>query len=173
MRAVMGAETIVLHLQDDDLRRHTILSGRRLPEDVGESFEVDAELRKRMKRFSSWKTGEEGVGPVRGHVVTFHKFFGVQAHIFVELRLDVGIRNVAVLVAEGRPVLLTPGSIRGLWAGVYSDIKEAWPEGLMVDIFYDKKMKKHLLVEENIGEISRIPRLGTSLRSELSASPAG
>ncbi len=80
VRKVRGREVILYHLQDNDLKVYTVTSkeDNNLIDDVGTEFFVPQDGMGRLKRFWSWRTDQDGLGPVRGHTITYHRWFGVQ-----------------------------------------------------------------------------------------------
>lgn len=176
LRIVRGKEVRYLHIQDDRFRVFTVGCPNELPDsEIGESYEFEDDLRACSKRFVPWRTNAEGMATVRGHTVTYHRFFGVQCWLHAEMRLPEGIRNVAVLVAEGKELFLSREHIAATWKAAYSEITKEWPLGLLLPIEYDRRKKKHVLAEEHVARVvapSAFPRVDSELRGELSASPA-
>lgn len=176
-----GREATLVHLQDRDLRVSTLMifDTEDVEEDVGKTYTESLEkIQGRTKRFYSWRCQDEGLFPVRGHTVTFHKWFGIQAWLHVEIKTPQGPRNIAVLAAESKIRLYNEEQVRRLWHDVYRDMIEAWPIGLFVEAKYDRTKKKHVIGgDEQVGDIippdfSAIPSVGAPSGGELSPSSA-
>ena len=173
-RVMRGREFTLVHLQDEDLRVHTlaIQDEEDLASDVGKTYsESTEEIKKRCKRFYSWRCQDEGVFSVRGHTITFHKWFGMQCWLHVEIKTGEGPRNIAVLAVEAKMRLYNKEQVERVWSTTFRDLVSEYPLGLMIEVEWDARKKKHTL-KEGLGEYTPLPTVGDQRSGELSASPA-
>ena len=173
-REMRGQEFTLVHLQDEDLRVHTVCihDEEDLASDVGKTYaESDGEIEKRCKRFYTWRCEDEGDFSVRGHTITFHKWFGMQCWLHCEIKTPQGPRNIAVLAVEAKMRFYSKEQVRQVWAEVYRDLVSEYPFGLMIAVEWDARKKKHTL-KEGLGEYTPLASVGAQSSGELSTSPA-
>lgn len=173
-RVMRGREFTLVHLQDEDLRVHTlsIQDEEDLASDVGKTYIESAnEIQKRCKRFYTWRCEDEGVFSVRGHTISYHKWFGMQCWLHVEIKTNQGPRNIAVLAVEAKMRLYSKEQVRQVWGEAYRDLVSEYPLGLMIEVEWDRRKKKHTL-KEGLGEYTPLASVGAQSSGELSTSPA-
>lgn len=173
----------LVHLQDESLRRHTLSVGigddpvrmySELIRRATPGTTVVGEDLSNLKKFSSWNTRFSGVGKIRGHSVTYSTYFGVQVWVFLEVDLDVGQRNITALIGESKTeVIKDVDDLESLWEGSLQGAREDWCFGSIWPVEYDKRMKKHVVVDRSIQATTPEPPVGSESSAVVQACTTG
>jgi hypothetical protein len=179
----------LVHLQDENFLRYTVMVTTGVdPRDMYQGLIDRADpgtsvlVESSVKRFSTWQTTYNGIGKVRGHSMTYHKHYGIQVWTFMEVELKKeGIRNIAVLSGESSTPLQNSQEVKEVWGGTTDYVRDRYNFGSMWVVEYDKRKRKHEIVDKephapyNGDEFFNSPQseMDTKVCEELSESPVG
>lgn len=182
LRRSRRKDLTVYHCQDMSWKQFTFLSQKEPTLDgAGGFYSLKEENQKKVRPHYPWRCKEPGVGPVRGYSVTYSPRFGVQAWVFVELRLPEGYRNMPVLAGQGKVAMKSKGDFQEYWEETLDVLQEDFPIGLHRFIEFNPRTNRYKFLEEDhegyeFGKIQppspSQPELGAESSGELSTSPA-
>jgi hypothetical protein len=129
-----------------------------------------------LRAYWPWRHPHNGMGPVTGYSVTYTPRYGVQAWAFVGLEGEKGMKNVPVLLGEGKPDLSSRESFGLYGQSALKEMKEEFPLGRWSFIRFAREMNRHVMGEgyEPFEILSAAdPSMDAPSGGELPASPAG
>ena len=169
-----GKDLTVYHCQTARGKVMTFLDSRPpSSEGVGEFLfcEDESDIHQNMKAFRPWRMREPGKGRVRGYTVTKTPT-GVDAWVYVQVKTQVGPRNIPCLVAEGIVSLTSEEDFRGWWQDLIMIVMGDHPLTETREIYSDPKTGLYRLDGFDGYELSDEPAVDPPLRAELQPSPA-